>query len=221
MRSDAADRRSARVLPAAVVLLPASVLAVVLLLQGSELALPPVARPTGPVRALTQLASAASPRVSLERSARSAALDIGWIGVAVLLVAGVALALLLARRLAQPPAPGAAPAGAPPAGDDELIARDRELLVGVCVELADVIPSDALRSRLRDALAGAGVEPVLPEKGAEFDGVGYRIVDRVATDDPALHNRIATVERPGYVDRGRRLRPPEVLVYVLEDRSHA
>ncbi len=217
MRGAAPDRGSARILLAAVAFLPGIVLAVVLLIQGSKLDLPPAGRSPGPVRALTQLASVGSSRVSLERSARSTALEVGWIGVAVLLVAGGVLALLLAQRLRQP----AAAAGPPPAGEDGSIARDRELLIGACIELADVIPSDSLRSRLRDALTGAGVEPVLPEKGAEFDAASYRVVDRVATDDPALHNRIATIERAGYVDRGRRLRPPEVLVYVLEDRSHA
>jgi hypothetical protein len=43
------------------------------------------------------------------------------------------------------------------------------------------------------------------------------MVDSLPTSNPALDHRVARTERVGYVDRGRRIRDPEVLVYRLEE----
>jgi molecular chaperone GrpE (heat shock protein) len=37
-------------------------------------------------------------------------------------------------------------------------------------------------------------------------------VHQVVTEDPAVHNTIVSVERPGYADGARIIRQPEVVV---------
>jgi tetratricopeptide (TPR) repeat protein len=71
----------------------------------------------------------------------------------------------------------------------------------------------ALRRRLRDALATAGVQPLECADGERFDAARQRAVDRVPTRDPALRDRLAGTARAGWVDRGHVLRAPDVLVY--------
>ncbi len=235
---------------------PAVVMAIVVLVQGSQLSLrrpapikvnrvAVVVSVPRPVIALQQrVARAQQDRVALENSARSNALSTGWIGVALVLLLGLGLAWALSRSLsaaaAADPGGGRPPAAEPPVGAAAAsepraattaaaepqtdgaggpAARDREVLVRACVELSDSLTSEALSRRLRDALHRAGVQAVLVDEGAAFDATHARIVDRVPTDDPALDNRVAGTERPGYVDRGRILRVPEVMVYKLEGGS--
>jgi hypothetical protein len=238
----------------AVALLPAVVVAAVVLLEGSKLSVShakPVSVTYPAISAHATLATQVSHQVanlklavaglakanhelagreSLGSGARGDALNLGWIGALLLLVAGIALSVLLARELRRPRGPAVVPAPERPAREasparrsppdvstDALLAQDRAGLVAACVDLVDQVPSEALRHRMRDALRVAGVETVSAEDGAAFDGDRYRAVDRVPTKDPELHNRIAGTERPGYIDRGRTLREPEVLVYRLQE----
>ena len=115
------------------------------------------------------------------------------------------IAVLLRRR------PTAAP-GAPRAEPSTDVVRDRRSLIGSCLYLYDVIGDEALRGRVRDALAEAGVSE-LDSVGTRFDASRHRATGWVPTDDPALDGRIAEVERDGFSDRGDVLRLPEVLVY--------
>jgi len=172
-----ASRLPARALPAAVAVVPALIMAIVVLLR---------------------------------RLDRSDAVGIGLIGVVVLLIVGCGLAWMVAERL---------PAAMPVEGAPEPVLADREVLIAACVELGDLVPSDALRRRVRDALEQAGVHAVEVEQGTPFDPAASRVVDRVPTTDPDLNNRVAGTERVGYIDRGRRIREPEVVVYAFDRGS--
>lgn len=105
--------------------------------------------------------------------------------------------------------------------DRQRDAQDRAVLIDACIELADLVPSDALRQRARDALRAAGVEPVEADDGAAFDPSRFHVTDRVPTADTSLHNRVAATERPGYLDRGRKIRSAEVHVYHAETEPSA
>ena len=99
----------------------------------------------------------------------------------------------------------------------ELIERleaERATLVSGCIEVGDLIDSQALRRKLLDALFDVGVLGV-DATGEPFDAREHRAVDSVATDEPSLHGRIAATERQGYRDRGRLLRRADVSVYRL------
>jgi molecular chaperone GrpE len=125
---------------------------------------------------------------------------------ALALVAGAAVVVLLMRR------PTSTASWQQPVEPPPDLVRDREALIGSCLYLYDIVRDDALRERLRRALAQAGVSE-LDSVGERFDPSRHRAMGRVATDDPSLDGRIAEVERRGFSDRGRILRMPEVLVY--------
>ncbi|MGO9792142.1 MAG: hypothetical protein ACLP8S_22355 [Solirubrobacteraceae bacterium] len=257
MRSDSQAGPSGRTkaLLGAVAVAPALLMAIVLLVQSSDLSLPgPVPRRLTVTAATIPRRAAGLGQATIERNARNAALTAGWIGVAALLVLGAGLAWVLAAavraaaRTGEPdlgggtvagtgpaspaqgvpaqgvptqgvPTQGAPTQGAPTQGVPEHATRDREVLVAACVDLADVVSSESLRRRLRDALRQAGVRTIEVEAGCAFDPSSSRVVDRVRTEDPGLNNRVAGTERPGYIDRGQRLRMPEVTVYRLEGDS--
>jgi hypothetical protein len=75
------------------------------------------------------------------------------------------------------------------------------------------------REQLLDALAEAGVTPVEIPAGERFDSSEHRAVGQVGTSDPRRHNLVAKTERAGYLDRGRRLRYPDVVVFNAEGSS--
>jgi hypothetical protein len=131
-------------------------------------------------------------------------LGMAWLGAAVLLLAGVALSLRAwwwaSARVAA-------------------AQRDRSVLVEACVEVSDVVPSAALCEQLVDALAAAGVTQIEVAADEPFDASRHRAVGRAGTCDGAAENLVARTERPGYVDRGRRLRYPEVIVYDTDRRT--
>lgn len=114
------------------------------------------------------------------------------------------------------PAPGASggPAiGPPPARDTDHVRAQRVALVEAVIALRDKLPSEALATEAAEALASAGITEVRPE-GQPFDPAQHRAVHQVATDDPARHGTIASVERPGYTDGTSVIRQPEVVVAV-------
>jgi molecular chaperone GrpE len=92
-------------------------------------------------------------------------------------------------------------------------AQDRAVLVAACIEVFDSLGSNALRQQLLGALAAAGVTAVDVPAHTRFDPSHHKAIDMRATDEEALAGLVAETERVGFVDRGRRLRWPEVLVY--------
>lgn len=152
-----------------------------------------------------------------------------------LIVAAIPLGLALSRRKAAPagpaplappmPAPTPAPAsaggpsiGPAPSRDADQVRQQRVVLVEALIALRDKMPSAALGDEAAQALAAAGIHEVRPE-GVAFDPAHHRAVHQVATDDPARHGTVASVERPGYSDGTSTIRPPEVVVAVHESSS--
>ena len=146
-----------------------------------------------------------------------------------LLVAALPLGAALSRRktAAAPvvgapipvPTPAPAPAaagpviGPAPSRDADQVRQQRVVLVEALIALRDKLPSTALGDEAAQALAAVGIHEVRPE-GMAFDPAHHRAVHQVATDDPARHNTVAAVERPGYGDGTSTIRPPEVVVAV-------
>jgi hypothetical protein len=176
----------------AMAVLPALILACVVLLQGNELNVPSASE-----HCVGTVAKCVRMPLAQISSERSTVLAYGWVGVAVMLTLGVGLAVQLMRRLGtEPPRDG-----------------DRAALVRACMDVSDAVPSPALREQLVDALAEVGVVPVEVAAGERFDSSRHRAVGRVRTSDRACHDLVAKTERAGYLDRGKRLRYPEVLVF--------
>jgi hypothetical protein len=176
----------------ATAMLPALILACVVLLQGNELNVP-----SAPEHCVGTVAKCVRLSLVQVSSERSTVLAYGWVGVAVMLTLGVGLAVLLTRLLATEPPRN----------------EDRAVLVQACMDVSDTVPSAALREQLVDALAEVGVVPVEVATGERFDSSKHHAVGRVGTSDRASHDLVARTERTGFVDRGKRLRYPDVLVF--------
>jgi molecular chaperone GrpE len=151
--------------------------------------------------------------------------------IVALVASGIALLALVAlpvgrrrrpksvpQRRDSPPAAVRAPPPQPAPPPSDEAREDREALIRSCVYLYDIIHEPALRDRLRDALAEAGVVE-LDSAGGPFDPTKHKATGRVPTADPSLDGRIAAVERPGFADRGRVFRLPEVTVYSAASRK--
>ncbi len=115
---------------------------------------------------------------------------------------------------------GARPrAGVTGALDIETAARDRTLLVELCVDLHDRLTSAGLRDKVRLGLGQIGVDLVDAE-GEPFDPAAHQALGEVETTDSALDGMVAATQRSGYRDHGRLAREPAVLVYrVADDRN--
>jgi hypothetical protein len=125
---------------------------------------------------------------------------VGLIGLIGALASGVALLILTA-------APG--PRIPEPTAKSD---SDRSTLVQLCIYLRDRLTSTALATRLDQGLNQVGVSTVEPT-GERFDPSHHEAGGALPTTDDALVGTIATVEAPGYADRGVLLRPPVVTVY--------
>ncbi|MDP9220329.1 MAG: nucleotide exchange factor GrpE [Actinomycetota bacterium] len=152
--------------------------------------------------------------------------QVGWLTVAqglavtltvlllalILIAAGLGAMVLFGSvtpaRLYQPPTQHT---DADPARDSQM-SQQRDSLVKTCIGIGDGVDNPAVRERLTRALAEVGVLAVHPD-GELFDPARHRAVDRVPAADPALHNRVASTERLGYLDHGLLLRPADVTVY--------
>jgi molecular chaperone GrpE len=220
--------------------LPALVMVIVVLAQGGALHAPPhvpsLARRPGTVRlspAIARLsrvqAHAALQTVhnqlAASRSDRSSALAYGWAGAIVLLIGGLSLAAIALRSragaLVGPPGTGEDLSPEPSVGAAAASggARDRKLLVDACIDAFDISESTAVRTQLLDALRRAGVDPVEVPANARFDPTKHRAADTRATDRKAFDGLVVETERVGFVDRGRRVRWPEVVVYKFASRE--
>ena len=108
----------------------------------------------------------------------------------------------------------------PPRSTDTLpvdrLVRDRKLLVELCVDLHDRLPSAGLRDKLRLGLEKVGVE-LLAADGERFDPSEHQALGEVPTQVASLADTIATTQLSGYRDQGRLAREPAVLVYRLGD----
>src|SRR6478672_3784141 len=101
-------------------------------------------------------------------------------------------------------------------------AHDRDVLVAACIDACDTVTSQAIRQRLLGALAEVGVTAVEVPAGTRFDPESHRAADILMTEDETLDGLVAETERLGFVDQGRRVRWPEVLVYqTTSDRGRA
>jgi hypothetical protein len=103
--------------------------------------------------------------------------------------------------------------------DSERTARDRTLLVELCVDLHDRLPSAGLRDKLRLGLGQVGVDLVNAD-GEAFDPVAHEALGEVSTGDSTLEGMVAATQRSGYRDHGRLAREPAVLVYRVADDGH-
>ncbi|MBW4721075.1 nucleotide exchange factor GrpE [Saccharothrix obliqua] len=88
-----------------------------------------------------------------------------------------------------------------------------DVLVRGLTDLVPRLPAE-LAGRVEDALAAAGVRPVVPD-GRPVDPVRHRVVGVEPTDDAELVGTVARTVRPGYAEGGRLLVPPLVVRYVL------
>jgi len=160
-----------------VVLLPAVAMTIVPLVQSSDLGLPGlVLHPTAIRGTIASVAPGLPDRVALENNGRSAALTAGWLGVVALLALGCGLARALAARMrgraGRELGAGTSTAAVPLSSTQRgpgLAASDRDVLVAACVDLADAVPSEALRRRLLEALSQAGVRSIEVDEGCAFD----------------------------------------------------
>lgn len=117
-----------------------------------------------------------------------------------------------------PPVGAAAAAGAKAAApttpdpNTARLAAERDRLVGALIDVADEVRSEAVRGTIVQRLGTVGVEPVLVSPGDRFDPSVHRGVHAESASNPEQADTIAALDRPGWVDRGRVLRPPEVVV---------
>lgn len=91
-------------------------------------------------------------------------------------------------------------------------ADDRRSLIDLVIYAYDRTTSTGIRARLAEGLAAVGVTAVQPD-GEPFDPGRHEAGGTEPTDDPALHDRIAETERPGFVDGEHVIREPIVVVY--------
>jgi len=203
----------------AVALLPALVFACAVLAQGSKLSTPSVATVLGKPPAGVGASGwqgvkhNAGQALASVASDQNDALAYGWIGVALAALLSGALAIGVAGRRAWAGASAQQLESRRSARADANADRDRSILVEACIEVSDTVPSASLREELLEALERAGVQAVEVPAGEPFDPKRHRAAGRVPTSAPERENLVAETERPGFVDRGRRLRPPSVLVY--------
>lgn len=86
-------------------------------------------------------------------------------------------------------------------------------LIGALVDLADRVPSQALRAEVIATLARAGVQAVEPAAGDPFDAARMRGVGTAPAPDPSWIGRVAVTERAGFQDGAQVVRLPEVVVF--------
>ncbi len=138
--------------------------------------------------------------------------------IALVTIVAVIVAVTRTRSRRAPggrPLPAPATVMAPPApvvAPDTRSADERARLVQVLVEVGDQLDSQALAAWVGQALAEVGVTEVVVD-GERFDPARHHALEHVVTENPAYDGLVARTARRGYVDRGRVIRLPQVLVY--------
>lgn len=130
-----------------------------------------------------------------------------------------AIAAAILRRALRPNvalAPRESNVAPVPREPDDAIHKQRRKLIESCIDLRDLVTSEAQREQLRMTLEEVGVTVVETNSGDRFDPDTQKAVDTVATSDPLLDQKIAETEQPGYKDGDTILRLPQVLVYRTE-----
>jgi hypothetical protein len=89
---------------------------------------------------------------------------------------------------------------------------DRRSLIDVCVWTIMSINSPAVRQRLVDTLAEAGVQ-LFKADGLPFDVAWHLAIGWEKAPSPSLHRHVARTVRPGVRDGEVVIRPAEVVVY--------
>lgn len=123
---------------------------------------------------------------------------------------GAPLGLHLPGPVSPAPRPTIPPV--PVVRPDPVTIEERRTLADACIEVRDLVSNDALRERLGTALGQVGIAEVDPS-GLPFDPRRHRAAETVPTTDDARHNVVASTARVGYVDHGRQVRKPDVVVY--------
>lgn len=104
--------------------------------------------------------------------------------------------------------PGGAAAGVPAS---DAAAAERATLVTAAIA-ATTWPRTRVCGAAHPSPRAGWRHPGCARYGAPFDPQHHHAVDRLPTHDPAQHNTVMT-DRPGWVDGGRVLRLPDVIVY--------
>jgi molecular chaperone GrpE len=99
-----------------------------------------------------------------------------------------------------------------PYGLLETALAERRAVVMLCLYALDRARSTGVATQLERGLAEVGIVAVRPD-GQRFDPAHHEAAGTLPTDDPELVGTIAETEAVGFVDHGRVLRAPVVLVY--------
>jgi hypothetical protein len=99
-----------------------------------------------------------------------------------------------------------------PYGLLETALAERRAVILLCLYALDRARSTGVATQLERGLAEVGIVAVRPD-GQRFDPAHHEAAGTVPTDDPELVGTIAETEAVGFIDHGRVLRAPVVLVY--------
>ena len=99
-----------------------------------------------------------------------------------------------------------------PYGLLETALAERRAVILLCLYALDRARSTGVATQLERGLAEVGIAAVRPD-GQRFDPAHHEAGGTVPTDDPELVGLIAETEAVGFMDHGRVLRAPVVLVY--------
>jgi molecular chaperone GrpE (heat shock protein) len=102
--------------------------------------------------------------------------------------------------------------------DVEQLSKERAALVDLCMQLDDLVRSEALREKIRRRLSEVGVDVIDPA-GAAFDPDTHVAVGSEATESADEHGRVAYTSHAGFRDHAAELRRPEVVVYRIDSPS--
>ena len=105
-----------------------------------------------------------------------------------------------------------------PYGLLETALSERRAVVLLCLYALDRARSTGVATQLERGLAEVGILAMRPD-GDRFDPACHEAAGTVPTDDTELIGTIAETEAVGFVDHGRVLRAPVVLVYAQREAT--
>ncbi len=151
-----------------------------------------------------------------DTSTNMAAVAAGAVGGLVVgaVVASLVLAGASRRRRRGRPGTTVSPTAPTPATPSE----SPSALVDTVIAVRDLVePGSVVYRRLGEGLRSSGIVELAPE-GQPFDPTTQHATHAATTREPRQAGRVASVERVGYANAHHLLRPPEVVVYRLEER---